>query len=288
MDLFKGMLEKRFPDGVIEANLTELAGQMGFARNTFVSRIRLLMNDGYLVLVKQAKQISRTGWTNPIYHIVHLVDNINSDEPEETAENITTKFHDLELKLVRTNKGLVMSVSDLSKAIKANFSSMVQLIKRNWELFECFVVAHPEKKTEMYLTREGVIAYLMKISIGRLSAEKKELVLAFQKWAVETLGEIIEKGKIQISDKEHFELQKGIREITGLSEIEVDAMFNNFPAEIIRLLKDTKVSIAKLEAAVKEDEETIRILKNAEQRATEKAHMYLSQYIQHKYCSWAD
>ena len=65
----------------------------------------------------------------------------------------------------------------------------------------------------------------MKISYNRLSPNKKKLVLEFQKWAIEKLGQLISTGEVKISNQEQSNVKINVVNTVGISEEDIEKIF---------------------------------------------------------------
>jgi hypothetical protein len=91
----------------------------------------------------------------------------------------------------------VVTLKEIGLAIGAEVQFVRNVIARNSELFTglkgYIVTSTPGGEQRVTaLTRDGVIALIVKISTGRLSEEKRQAVIQFQRWAIETLGEVMD------------------------------------------------------------------------------------------------
>jgi len=162
------------------------------------------------------------------------------------------------MRLYKTEKGYVMPLIDIAKGLHTNWDAVNKIVIRNEELFNDYLYnPHDILSDELKsLTRDGVIGLLMKISYNRLSPDKKKLVLEFQKWAIEKLGQLMSNGEVKISNTEHNNVKVNIADTIGISNEDIEKMFTEIQKTVdeklgmIKLLVDKKnkeVTSAKLE-----------------------------------------
>jgi len=131
---------------------------------------------------------------------------------------ILESFGDAEVLIFETPMGYAIPIAHVARATGMSRPSITKMLQRNSELFESFSVDVYDQNTKQAykcLTRDGIIGYIIKISSGRLSGEVKQQVIAFQKWAIETLGVLLEQGAVEISPEEY---EKNLIAIMGLSK----------------------------------------------------------------------
>jgi hypothetical protein len=82
----------------------------------------------------------------------------------------------------------------------------LQRIRRNKDLFEGLyfeIKVHNDDaslRSEHYLSRDGVLMYISKISYKRHEGEKKDLILTLQRWLITTGGEVLDGKYIKEQD----------------------------------------------------------------------------------------
>jgi hypothetical protein len=98
----------------------------------------------------------------------------------------------------RAPKDAMIPVNDIADALGYDRQPIHNIVKRNSELFEplkgIIVTMTPGGPQEtLCLNRDGVIGLLMKLDYNRIKdAERRQLIIEFQRWAIETLGRILD------------------------------------------------------------------------------------------------
>lgn len=111
-------------------------------------------------------------------------------------------FQGMPVRLIWKDGVPVIPLVDISDAIGYDRSNLNHLLKRNDAVFEgmkmvVVMTTISGPKEHVCLTRDGVIALLVKMDSQRIKEqEKKDRVVAFQRWAIETLGKVMD-GKLQ-------------------------------------------------------------------------------------------
>jgi len=267
----KEHLFNTYPDGKFSANGYTFNKIIGSGSTPYY--LGLLVKDGFLKMIKKTTKEGKK-WIPAEYEIVGCLVSDIKDENESNIEKdeeihskidvndfIEEHFNDMSMRLYKTEKGYVMPISNIVVALNVDRQLIHQLISKNEELFQEFFVnvtltnkvGNPISRC---LTRDGVIGLLMKISYNRLSPDKKKLVLEFQKWAIEKLGQLMSNGEVKISNTEHNIVKVNIADTIGISNEDIEKIFTEIQKtvdeklEIIKLLVDKKnkeVTSAKLE-----------------------------------------
>lgn len=261
-------------NNILETSKKNLALNCGFKYPSdpyFSKYLKELEEENKIILKQKAIRNSGSGngWRNYIWEIVNIV----SDNKEIIKVNnyIEESFNNIIMKLYKTEKGYVIPIVDIARVLKIDRQSIHDLINRNKELFESFIVSviltSPKSGNEnTCLTKDGVIGLLMKISYTRLPEEKQKLVLDFQKWAIEKLTMLISDGEVKLSKKEHTSIQNNISEIIGMTEEDIDKLFNNIDEEMAKIINTAKSSIKKLHQEKQYIEYEKEILKKENQK----------------------
>jgi predicted DNA-binding protein YlxM (UPF0122 family) len=208
-----------------------------------------LENENKIKLIQKASHSGHKHWSNWIWEIIR---NKKITNKIDVNDFIVDKFEDIEFKLYKTDSGYAMSVADIARSLHVDRQTIHDLIERNYDLFVNWLVSitltrSNNATTNLCLLRDGILGIVMKISINRLSEDKKELVLKFQKWAIEKLGKLISEGKVELDDQEQIKVQSQMAEITNLNESQMDLLFNQFEEEFTKFLESTKIMVKSAE-----------------------------------------
>ncbi len=125
----------------------------------------------------------------------------------------------IDLRVINSPIGKVIPVVDIAKAINYRSDKLTELINRNSELFKdlLYTVTGGSKFQRKFksgvidernqnfqvkaLNVHGVVGLLMKLDYNRIQSEnKKQLVISFQKWAINTLANALAPAQHQIED----------------------------------------------------------------------------------------
>lgn len=108
------------------------------------------------------------------------------------------QFKDKPMRIVRRSNEFMIPLNDIADAIEYDRKSLRNIIDRNNEVFKHFkgrvIMTSPGGSQEtICLSRDGVLGLLMKLDYHRIKDEtKKQLIIDFQVWAIETLGQVID------------------------------------------------------------------------------------------------
>lgn len=114
---------------------------------------------------------------------------------------ITTEtFHEIPVRIVQGENGPMIPLVDIAQGIGYERQTLRHLYERNEELLNNYsqgvMMTAPGSvaPTEhICLTRDGISGILVKVEYKRIKDPiKREKVLSFQKWAIETLGKVME------------------------------------------------------------------------------------------------
>jgi hypothetical protein len=108
----------------------------------------------------------------------------------------TELFQETPVRIIQNEKEKLIPLMDVANAAGIDRESLRQLLNRNLEIlgqYTCSVITldqnNGQGRETTCLTRDGVSGLLVKINYTRIKDPvKKGRVIAFQKWAVETLG----------------------------------------------------------------------------------------------------
>ncbi len=116
-----------------------------------------------------------------------------------TSDLVTTeKFQEIPVRIVQGEKDRMIPLVDIARAVGYDDRVLRSHIDREPALFAGMegriVTMTPGGPQEVRcLTRDGVIGILMKLSSSRIkNHEIRERVVAFQRWAIETLGKVMD------------------------------------------------------------------------------------------------
>lgn len=98
---------------------------------------------------------------------------------------------------INGNVQRVITLRDFCRAIGSDYKATYNLIQRNKDFFENFVgrvitTTPGGKQMSVALTRDAVTGLLLKVSANRVSPDRKDMIIKFQRWAVETLREVLD------------------------------------------------------------------------------------------------
>ena len=263
--ILKEHLLNTYPDGKFSAN--------GYAFNKIVGSgsspyyLSLLVKDGFLKMIKKTTKEGKK-WIPAEYEIVGYIvndvkvennidNNVNNDIESNIEDNkemqskvdvndfIEEEFNNIPMRLYMTEKGYVVPINNIAKALNSDSQMFHQLLHNYKELFETWrinVTLKGEKSTvrNTCLTRDGVIGLLMKISYNRLTPDKKKLVLEFQKWAIEKLGLLMSTGEVKISNQEQNNIQTNVANVIGVSNEDIEKLLINIRNSLDDNIKKVK------------------------------------------------
>jgi hypothetical protein len=152
-----------------------------------------------------------------------------------TGELITTEqFQEIPVRVISTQKDRVIPLNDIAIGIGYDKAGLRKIVVRNEKQFApyiCKVVTtsqsvHGDQAREyLCLTRDGIVGLLMRLNIERIQDPSKQArVLEFQRWAMKTLGKVMD-GKIITPDnphevaailEDHLRMAKALTEYAGV------------------------------------------------------------------------
>jgi len=256
--ILKEHLFNTYPGGKFSAN--------GYAFNKIVGSgstpyyLSLLVKDGFLKMIKKTTKEDKK-WIPAEYEIVGYIvndDNVNAENESNTEKDkeihskvdvkdcIEEIFNNIPMRLYKTEKGYVIPISCIYKALNLTSQSIYDLLSNYKELFEPYLTSVTLVKSEKgnpnrtCLTRDGVIGLLMKISYNRLTPNKKKLVLEFQKWAIEKLGQLISTGEVKISNQEQNNIKINVANTIGASDENIEKLLTNIRNSLDDNIKKVK------------------------------------------------
>lgn len=252
-DLLKMMQKLSLSNGMLQMTKGELAKEAGFNRASdpkFIKYLQELEKECKIMTAQKTKNLGCGRWT-PCTWIVEK-------EKKEDKNVITETFHNINVRLVKKEGQYYIPVNDICDSIGYDRVAGRQLIERNKELFkgfcsDCVMQSEAGKRTNLVLSRDGVVGFLMKISYNRLSNYSKGLVLEFQKWAITKLTELIVNGKVEAAPAE----QKQIQNILQINDEKFNKLFSEIKSNIIEIDKYIDTMKNQRNNAVKSNEKYI-------------------------------
>ena len=117
---------------------------------------------------------------------------------------ITTEtFHEIPVRIVQGENCPMIPLVDVAKGLGYNTQTITRLYERNEELLKKYsqtaIMTTGDQVAPVSLvclSRDGIVGLTMKLDYRRTkNPEKKAAILAFQDWAIETLGKVMD-GKL--------------------------------------------------------------------------------------------
>lgn len=131
----------------------------------------------------------------------------------------TEQFHEIPVRIVRRGRETLIPITDIADGIGYDRSTLGQLLKRNDELFLEYqgvvITTTPcgpdgrggGPQETVCLNRDGIIALMMILNLSRIKdSEKRAKILQFRKWAIETLGKIIDGDRLIFAAELHTQI----------------------------------------------------------------------------------
>lgn len=201
----KNEIMKRSSDGTIcSKELKEIFEAKSSAALNY--HVKKLLEEGFLKELLVAEGKTKIYWINS--HEDPCTGARNIEEDKGSFDNFDN------LQLILSEKGYVLPISEIAKTLGMKKNTIIKIISRNERLFASLKTIQIIQGNEATcLTRDGIIALLMRVSLDRLPEEKQEKVLSFQKWAVEKLGQLMVYGKVQMHPKEQKQIRADFEEI---------------------------------------------------------------------------
>ena len=247
----KKYLLATFPEGKFSANTYSFNNEIG-VKGQITPYMDILIKEGFIKKVKNAKK--GKNYQPAEYEIISCMPNDDIKSNIEKDEEIHSKidvddfiennFNGMPIRLYQTEKGYVIPINDIAKGLSMDDANIRIILNRNTELFKSYVsyvtLLTSKSGKNICLTRDGVIGLLMKISYNRLSPDKKKLVLEFQKWAIEKLGQLMSTGEVKILNQEQNNVKINVAHTVGISEEDIEKMFADIQNTIDNKLKEVK------------------------------------------------
>ena len=256
--ILKEHLFNTYPDGKFSANSYAFNNVLGIKGQTNIY-LDILIKEGFLIKTKKAIRGSKS-WYPAEYEIIgYLVDDdvcIENENERKIEDNeeihskvnvndcIKDMFNNIPMNLYMTEKGYAVPIINVAIALDIDRQTIHDLINRNKELFESYLVSvtltTSKSGDNTCLTRDGVIGLLMKISYNRLTPDKKKLVLEFQKWAIEKLGQLMSTGEIKISNQEQHNIKTNVANMIGISDEDIEKLLTDIRNSLDDNIKKVK------------------------------------------------
>jgi len=287
--ILKEHLFNTYPDGKFSANGYTFNKIIGSGSTPYY--LGLLVKDGFLKMIKKTTKEGKK-WIPAEYEIVGYIVNdvkVENESIIEKEEAIHSKvdvndcikdmFNNIPMNLYMTEKGYVIPISCIYKALNLTSQSIYDLLSNYKELFEPYLTSVTLVKSEKgnpnrtCLTRDGVIGLLMKISYNRLTPDKKKLVLEFQKWAIEKLGQLMSTGEVKISSQEQHNIKTNVANTIGVSDEDIEKLL----ADIKNTLDD---NIKKVKSLFDGKNEEVLLAKSERDIANEREKQVLAKVSQ--------
>ena len=279
----KKYLLATFPEGKFSANTYSFNNEIG-VKGQITPYMEILIKEGFIKKVKNA--IKGKNYQPAEYEIIsyisddYIKSNIEKNEEIHSKVNVNNfiekNFNGIPMRLYKTEKGYVIPITDIVNALDTSRQHLHKLLKENEELFNNWVVnltLTTDSAKNKCLTRDGVIGLLMKISYNRLTPDKKKLVLEFQKWAIEKLGQLISTGEVKISNQEQHNIKTNVANTIGVSDEDIEKLLAN----IRNSLDD---NIKKVKSLFESKNEEILLVKSERDIANEREKQVLAKVSQ--------
>ena len=280
----KKYLLATFPEGKFSANTYSFNNEIG-VKGQITPYMDILIKEGFIKKVKNAKK--GKNYQPAEYEIISCMPNDDVKSNIEKDEEIHSKidvddfiennFNGMPIRLYQTEKGYVIPINDIAKGLSMDDANIRIILNRNTELFKSYVsyvtLLTSKSGKNICLTRDGVIGLLMKISYNRLSPDKKKLVLEFQKWAIEKLGQLMSNGEIKISNQEQNNIKTNVANTIGVSDEDIEKMLT----DIRNSLDD---NIKKVKSLFESKNEEILLVKSERDIANEREKQVLAKVSQ--------
>ena len=247
----KKYLLATFPEGKFSANTYSFNNEIG-VKGQITPYMDILIKEGFIKKVKNAKK--GKNYQPAEYEIISCMPNDDVKSNIEKDEEIHSKvdvndfieknFNGIPMRLYKTEKGYVIPITDIVNALDTSRQHLHKLLKENEELFNNWVVnltLTTDSAKNKCLTRDGVIGLLMKISYNRLTPDKKKLVLEFQKWAIEKLGQLISTGEVKISNQEQHNIKTNVANTIGVSDEDIEKLLADIRNSLDDNIKKVKL-----------------------------------------------
>jgi len=155
-------------------------------------------------------------------------------EPE--LMNICTEmFHEIPVRIIRTGKGAMFPIVDIAKGIDYSRGAIGDLVRRHKEDLDEYssllvIRTQAGSRDAICLNRDGIIALILLLDTKRIKdSAKRDRIREFRKWAIETLGKVMDgipvqqTAKMSLTDAMNKYMDAAIRfsQATGIPKNEV-------------------------------------------------------------------
>lgn len=208
-------------EGIIDISSTQLIRKLGCFSypQKFYKHIKVLIDKQKIDKFKVGRIIK------------YKINNIkNTDNESLSIKNLLGEFNNINIQVFDSKIGKVVPLQYIYKALEMNRQTLYNYIYNNMELLKGQTVKIRFGKlniNQICLTKDAILAILMKINYNSFDNHKKELILNFQKWIVEKMGKLISTGNISISQDEQKQIKSNIGKIINLKENDIDKLFED-------------------------------------------------------------
>jgi prophage antirepressor-like protein len=122
---------------------------------------------------------------------------------------LTAHFQEIPIRIVQREKDRMIPLVDIARALDYDRGSLTHMLKKHEALFEgmkgvVLMTTPGGMQKSICLTRDGVIGLLMKMDYQRAkSPDLAERLIKFQKWAITTLGKVIDGAPVAPQHEAH-------------------------------------------------------------------------------------
>lgn len=165
------------------------------------------------------------------------LDKVNGVEPTPLKVFSLGKFNNMDMSVIDSKIGKVVPMKHIYKALDIDRQMFYRYVHKNYELLQEQVIKIRlgiRNTKQICITKDGIMAILMKMDYNLFSEDKRKLILDFQKWIVEKMGKLISIGSVSISKEAKENVQKNIGKAVNLSEKDIDILFD----DVTKLITD--------------------------------------------------
>lgn len=169
-------------------------------------------------------------------------------------------FGEAQVRIMRAEDGTpLIPLVDVAEAIGYNPRWLRDIITRNPKLFEGYLgrVTRPKstggRPAIQGFTKEGIIAILLKVAPSRVKdSQKCDLILKFQRWAIETLTAVID-GRLVLSPSKYVGGGKPlVKDVDAIRKLAITRRFaKRFPHELDALAESEGKCVGTIENYIK-------------------------------------
>jgi len=197
-----------------------------------------LQNSGHI----EPYQAVKNGKSYFYYIVNNKIKHANIDNDFELIfkdgenEYIYENFNNMKIRIFNSEIGKVIPLADVYKSLGIDRKLFYAYINANKILLsQSLIKLNIENSNQICLTRDGIIEVLLKLNYSLFGEDKKQLIIEFQIWIIEKLGESIPIEKVEKINKETIKIQENIIKTTELDEDEVDTLFNNIECSLSKV-----------------------------------------------------